>query len=57
MCLEILQEKTICARKLHLLSLFQKINAQKYTRGYLKHILAIWTRDYLLGRPMLSQLS
>ena len=49
MCLEILQEKTICVRKLHLLSLFQKINAQKYTRCYLKHILAIW--------PMLSQLS
>ena len=40
-CLEILQEKTICAKKLHRLSLFQKINAQKYTRGYLKHTLAI----------------
>ena len=36
-----LQEKTICAKKLHLLSLFRTINAQTYTRDYLKHISAV----------------
>ena len=39
--LEISQEKTICVKKLHLLSLFKTITAQKYTMGYLKHISAV----------------
>ena len=31
----------ICEKKLHLSSLFQTINAQKYTIGYLKHNSAV----------------